>query len=125
MKPIDKLNNMERAKLLHQFFPQEIPELIVFTLSMSETIEEDKARIMERWKHLGMSANILLQLSASVRGSILKYGDELSVSSMLFAKELFLGYRAHFMIYCLEQFTVTRQHPNKRFAQQVAVFFDL
>jgi hypothetical protein len=125
MKPLDKLSNMERARLLHQLFPAEIPALIEFTLSMCETVPEEKEMIVKRWEHTTISFSMLLQLAESVKANILKYGDAIHTSSRLFAEQLFLGYRAFFMVYCLEQFTKTKKHPNERFAQMAAILFNL
>lgn len=42
MKPLDNLKNVERAKLLHELFPDEIPAMLKFLKSLSITIEEKK-----------------------------------------------------------------------------------
>lgn len=42
MKPLDNLNNVEKAKLLHELILDEIPAVLKYVKSLTITIEEEK-----------------------------------------------------------------------------------
>ncbi len=42
MKALNQLNNPQKAKLLHQLFPGEMPALIDFVQGMCEAVKENQ-----------------------------------------------------------------------------------
>lgn len=42
MKPLNNLNNVEKAKLLHELFPDEIPAILTFVKNLSITMRKKK-----------------------------------------------------------------------------------
>ena len=48
MKPLENLINVEKARLLHELFTQEIPALLEYTNNMCLTIQEDEQLAREQ-----------------------------------------------------------------------------
>jgi hypothetical protein len=50
MKPLDELTSREKAKLLHELFPSEIPGLIEFIQEICNTIHREEDIIKLEWE---------------------------------------------------------------------------
>ncbi|MEJ7678758.1 MAG: hypothetical protein WKG06_13045 [Segetibacter sp.] len=123
MKPLDNLNNVERAKLLHELFPDEIPAILKFVKSLNITIEEEKEMLNSKWDNQLFSFAFWLSLAKDAEKKINQYGDKLHKSSRLFAGQLFDGYAALYLSHCLVQLTHQQKHQNIKFAKTVEVLF--
>lgn len=123
MKPLAALINTEKAKILHDLFPGEIPGFIEFATGMSEVIQEDEAAQREKWGNHFLSFDLWLTLAGEAAQRIKRYGNKLHNSSALFADQLFDGYLAAFMVHCLTVYTKNRQHPNEKFSIAVDLLF--
>ncbi|MDM8174102.1 hypothetical protein QT327_06995 [Olivibacter sp. 47] len=49
MKSIDELTNTDKAKLIHQLFPEEIAPLLEYTSSFCVRLSEKKAVYESEW----------------------------------------------------------------------------
>ncbi|RKR80669.1 hypothetical protein BDD43_0801 [Mucilaginibacter gracilis] len=123
MKPLENLNNVERAKLLHGLFPAEIPALLKYITGMSQTIAEEQEQIKATWQHPLIAVNLWLSLAAEAERKISQYGDKLKKSSSLFADQLFDGYAAVYLVHCLIQYTTERKLNNQKFSKAVNLLF--
>lgn len=123
MKPLNNLNNVERAKLLHELFPNEIPAILKFVKSLSITIEEEKAMLSRKWDNQLFSFAFWLSLAKDAEKKIDQYGEKLHKSSRLFADQLFDGYAALYLAHCLIQLTSQQEHENKKFVKAVELLF--
>ena len=125
MKPLDKCTNVEKAKLLHQLFPNEIPNLLQFVQGIAQSIKEDEESSRQAWKNGLFTFDFWLSLVVDVETRIEKYGDKLYNSSSLFADQLFDSFLSYFMTYSLILFTTIQQHPNKDFTKAVDLLFNV
>ncbi|WP_423147034.1 hypothetical protein [Rubrolithibacter danxiaensis] len=124
MKPLNNLTNIEKAKLLHDLFPEEIPSLLAFVCNMSITVKEQEQQHRERWENGLFGFDFWLSLLTEVDSKINKYANKLNNRSLLFAEQLFNGYLAMYMVHCLTVYTTNRQHTNKKFTQAVDLLFN-
>jgi len=125
MKPLESLNNVDKAKLLHGLFPAEIPDLLQFVSGMSLTINEEQDRQRSSWgENQLFGFDFWLTLTQQAERTIKKYGKGLEKSSSLFADQLFDGYNAVYMVHCLVIYTTVRQHTNAKFTQAVDLLFN-
>lgn len=124
MKPIDELSNTEKAKLLFQLFPNEIPAYIDFLAAMCETCIENQEQERMAWKNGIITYDFWLSLIMQAQGHIHKYGAGLKLNERLFAEVLFEGYIAMFTVHCLIINTTIKQHPNKKFSQTIDLLFN-
>ena len=123
MKPIERLNNVERAHLLHQLFPAEIPGFLQFVKGMCMTIKEREQQEREEWKNGLFTFDFWLTLICQTEAILLKYGKQLDSSSRLFSDQLFDGYLAIYMAHCLTIYTTTRVHSNEKFTKMADILF--
>jgi hypothetical protein len=123
MKPLIKLSNVERAKLLFELFPEEMPKFISFMIDLTQAIIQDPARLKSKaidqiqttefWQELLINANRRLEL----------YGDKLAKRSKLFSEQLFEGYDSIYAGYCLHQYIIKDEGLNRKFRNAVMLLF--
>lgn len=123
MKPLESLNNVERAKLLHALFPAEIPAFLKYVTGMSMTIEEEQETIKTKWDNQLFAFDFWLSLAREAEKKIKQYGSKLEKSNSLFADQLFDGYTAMYLSHCLYQYTQQRKHTNVKFSSAVELLF--
>ncbi|RYY31177.1 MAG: hypothetical protein EOO04_02220 [Chitinophagaceae bacterium] len=123
MKPLEQLTNVEKARILHQLFPAEIPEFLQFVQNMSITIIEEQERIKATWKHLPCSFACWMHLALEASDNIEHYEKKMHRNGRLFADQLFDGHNTVYLVYCLRQYTEARIHPNEKFILAVQLLF--
>lgn len=124
MKPIDKLLNGDKGRLLHQLFPAEMPGLIQFIKGMCLTLNEEEEKFRATWNNGLFSFDFWLFLCNEAAHKIDKYGTGLSKSGKVFADQLFDGHVGLFTVYCLTEYTQTIQQPNRKFSLAVDLLFN-
>ncbi len=123
MQTLDKLNNVQRAKLLFDLLPADIPAYIDFTKSLAERIKENPDALREKWHTPLLNVEMWIRLALAVHEAIEKYGIKLSKSGRLFSDQLFDGYLALFSVHCLQQFVQLTELKDHRFKAAVELFF--
>jgi len=123
MKPLEQLINVEKARLLHQLFPQEIPALLAYTGNLCKTIQEEEQLLRSQWDNGLFTVDAWLSFVNEVGNKINRYGERLHTQSRLFADQLFDGYLALYMVHSLTQYTTIRQHDNHKFVQAIDLLF--
>jgi hypothetical protein len=124
MKPIYKMNNVDKALLLHQLFPEEIPAFVVYVQRVCQTIKEDENSEAQKAEHAIIGFDFWLQLVDDTERRIERYGVQLHQRPKLFADLLFDGQNALLMQYCLKLYVGTRKHGNQSFTDLVTVLFN-
>ena len=124
MKPLEQLINVEKAKLLHQLFPQEIPALLAYTSSLCSTILEEEQLLRSKWDNGLFTVEAWLSFVKEVGSKINRYGKRLYTQSRLFADQLFDGYLALYMVHCLTIYTTIRKHSDSKFVLAVDLLFN-
>ncbi len=123
MKSLEQLVNVEKAKLLHELFPQEIPALLAYADRLCMTIQEEEQLLRTKWDNGLFTVDAWLSFVKEAGNKIHKYGGRLYTQSRLFADQLFDGYLALYMVHCLTLYTTTRQHENRKFVQAIDLLF--
>lgn len=123
LKKIKKMTIVERARMLHELFPDEIPGLINYVDGMCSTILEDTEANKELWKITVLPFNLWLEQLKAVQNEIHTYREKLHQKSTLFADLLFDGYRACFLIDCLRIYISTQKHSNWKFSAMLEILF--
>lgn len=124
MKNLSAYSNTQKARLLHQLFPEEMAAFLEFTSNLCQTIKEDEDQNRKDWKNGLFTFDFWLQLINQIEDNISSSGSKLNKSSSHFAIQLFDGYLACFSIYTLQLFTTVRLHPNKKFTLAVDLLFN-
>lgn len=123
MKSLEEYNNIDKAELLFQLFPTEIPELVCFIEGMSISIMQDEDR-KRKQPCIDLAAFTRMLLAAKeVHARIEKHEKELNLDRDLFARELCDETLASFTQYCIRLYVSVRQHPNLRFVHAVRMLY--
>ena len=118
MKPIYQLSNRDKATLLYQLFPEEMPALIDFIEGMCISVIEGQERERERWDGF-IPFDLYLEQANAVADNIRKHRSKLAGSQRLFLEKLFGGFLALFTNNVLIIYVTVRQHNNHKFVQAV------
>lgn len=123
MKRLEQLINTEKAALLFQLFPAEIPSFLEYVSNMNETLKEEQERQSANWQGL-ITFEMWMELVSQAEQIIAKYGRRLHKSHRLFSEQLFDGYLAIYLIHCLISYVSIRKHDNKKFVLAVNLLFN-
>lgn len=123
MKPLEQLNNVERAKLLFELFPAAIPASIECIKAIANTICNDPEDLKQKWEGQFFTAAFWIQLATDTKKSIEKNGQQLKKNSRRFSDQLFDGYNALFTVHCLQQYITLEECSDKAFAKAVEMLF--
>ena len=124
MKPLENLINVEKARLLHELFPQEIPALLEYVNDMCLTIQEDEQLTRNQWENGLLTVEAWLSFVEEVRNKIERYGKRMHKQSRLFADQLFDGHVAIYMVHCMTLYTTIRKHPTHKFSLAIDLLFN-
>lgn len=81
MKPLEQLTNIEKARLLHQLFPEEIPALLLYIEGVSQGIRDREPQERAAWTNGICSFDCWLSLISDSQRSIRHYGNRLHNNS--------------------------------------------
>ena len=123
MKPLEQLNNVERAKLLHELFKTEIPAFLTFAKNTAVIIREQQETYRNAWKDQLFTFDFWLRLACDTGEKIDRYGAKLESQSKLFSDQLFDGYHALFMAHCLHQYIQVHRAKNEKFTKAIELLF--
>ena len=123
MKSLDKLNNVERAKLLFELFPDSIKGFVEWAQIYLESglTEESLANMAKTWNNGMISYEMWVDLLRGVKKVIDKYKPTLHKSKFHFSDQLFDGYLAFVSTTLLSVYT--EKQNNKKFNQTINLLF--
>ncbi|WP_299568481.1 hypothetical protein [uncultured Pedobacter sp.] len=124
MKALTQLNNLEKAALLFDLFPQEMPALVEFIDGMASATLQDPERVRRDWNNPLFNVELWLTWVAQVQQAIATYRTKLCKKRSLFVGQLFDGYLACFSNYCIEVYFTTIAQPNKRYEHAAKMLYD-
>ncbi|MBS1526298.1 MAG: hypothetical protein JST19_11655 [Bacteroidetes bacterium] len=123
MKPLKTLNNSQKAKLLHELFPDEMPAVVDFLKGYSEAFKEHEDMNRRAWKNPLFSFDFWLTLVNWTDTILTNNGKRITNSASLFADQLFDGHTAMYVTDCLKTYITIRRHPNTKFVHAVNMLF--
>jgi hypothetical protein len=123
MKPLTKLSNVERAKLLFELFPEEMPKFVDFIKDLTQAIIEDPSKLKSKAIEQIHTTEFWQELVNDTKGRLDKYGKRLAKRSKLFGDQLFEGYKSIYASYCLHQYITKTEGLNRKFRYAVLLLF--
>ena len=123
MQPLNLMNNVAKARLLHNLLREEIPEFLGYLNEMSETVLNDQARIRAEWNNGIMPVDMWFELAKQVQAVIAKYPKDLYRSANVFADQLFDGFLAIFTRQALYNYTQLEKQTDPKFKPAVELLF--
>lgn len=123
MKPLDQLNIVERAKLLHDLFPECIPEFIEYAKRLASYTEDNAETIRKNWKEQLFGFDLWLGYARDAKNRIEKQNSKLVKSSRLFSDQLFDGYLAFWTADAINKYVDEKMFPHGKFRKMVQILF--
>jgi hypothetical protein len=123
MKPLNKLSNVERAKLLFELFPEEMPKFRSFMIELTEAIITDPAKLKSKAIDQIHTTEFWQELVNTAQRRLGQYGKRLAKRSRLFSEQFFDGYDSIYAAYCLHQYIIKDEGLNRKFRNAVLLFF--
>lgn len=123
MKRLEQLNNVERARILFELFPSEIPAFLEFQKAVTDNLVRDPDQLKEKWENQFFNFDFWMSLVKDVQQKLEKHSFNLSKKSRLFSDQLFDGYLALYSAHCLHQYAIHGKLENPRFVHAIEVFF--
>ena len=89
MKAINQLTNTDKAKLLHELFPDEIPALLEDIQAVCTHFKDNREAFAKTWDFGLMTFDMWLQLAEQADKPIDKHRRNMIKSSKVFSEQLF------------------------------------
>lgn len=109
MKPLERMNNVEKGKMLADLLPEELPNITLFISKEIERFLKNEDHNKSIWKGTLITANFWYSLVRNVEKAIKQCGSKLHKNHRWFADQLFDGYNALFTIHCLIEYASTAE----------------
>lgn len=123
MQPLNMMNNVAKARLLHSLLRIEIPEFLGYLRGLTETILNDKDRIRTEWDNGFLSPDMWFELAERVQAVMARYPKDLYKSPNVFADQLFHGHLAIFTRHALTTYIGQDKQTDPKFKPAVELLF--
>ena len=124
MQPLKQLSNIQKARLIHALFFQEMSAFLEFLEKQCLIIDDNREEIKREWKQNLLTADMWLELSEETARCLKKFGKGLRNSSAVFSDQLFFGYGAIFMNHQLQQYVENNRHADPKFKTAIDLFIN-
>lgn len=123
MQPLTLMNNVAKARLLHNLLREEIPGFLRYLNELTETVLNDKEAIAKAWDNGFLNVEMWFELAERVQVIMAKYPKDLYRSSNVFADQLFDGYLAIFTRHALTSYVQLDKQTDPKFKPAVELLF--
>lgn len=113
MKTLNQMDNLDRAYLLANLFPDELKNMIDFIEKEAYFCQNNKEQILKNWTAKHITAELWYNLIDFFERRYKKNGTRLYKNKKTFRDQLFDGYDALFSINALVNFTAQPQCSKK------------
>lgn len=121
MKAKDRLNNVERGKLLADLFPNEVQGILNAIPTYYKILIENEEEIRKNWDSPLIAVGLWYRLAEGINEIIEKEADKL-LKSKRFSDELFYGYNAFFTIDCIVKYADKERNGSSFHYMVMALF---
>lgn len=122
MKPINKMHNVERGRLLADLLPLELPKIIRYMETEVAQMRAHEQFIRSHWAGVICTSDFWFSLVGNIDKKIKKCGSRLHTRHGWFADQLFDGYDALFTLYCLQEYA-TKIECSRQLSQAIHLIF--
>jgi hypothetical protein len=123
MKSLEQLTNVERAKLLHTLFPENIEGFLNYAIGLIEYLETNKNELSESWAGQFFTFDAWYDLAMDAKQRIDSYRSQLIKRSGMFADQLFDGYTCFWTADTLIKYAEHGKSVPKRFKAMIEILF--
>lgn len=122
MKSLTMLINSEKAKLLHDLFPSEIPALLDFIDAWNHKLEIEQEAIRKDWDLGLISFDQWYSLSRQTADLLKRHRSNMIRSSRVFSDQLFFSYTVLYVTDCIIKYA-DWESDSPKFKLAVALLF--
>lgn len=123
MKSLNEMNNVEKARLLHDLFTDEIKRIIEFILQTANEVITEPEKIKDNWGGKPFSVDGWIVLAKDTDRRIVRNFDALIKMKQRFSDQLFDGYSAMFTLQCMQDYLQVCK--NSKFNEAIEFLFDV
>ncbi|OOQ56598.1 hypothetical protein [Mucilaginibacter pedocola] len=123
MQPLNLMDNVAKARLLHSLLREEIPAFLAYLNELTETVLNEQERIRQEWDNGMLSPEMWFGLAEQVQAIMAKYPKGLYRSPNVCADQLFDGFLAIFTRYALNNYVANDRHADPKFKPAVELLF--
>lgn len=120
MKCLKSLTNVERAKLLYDLLPEEMPALYERIEVISKMVVDRAEELRATWSNPILSANEWIMLATDMQNQLKQHTGKLKTAKA-YSEELFGGFLGMFSAHCVAQHA--SQTDNRKFQAAATLFF--
>lgn len=124
MKALHSFTNVDKAKLIHALFIDEIPAFLAHAQALSAYMRDNPDEVQSVWKNQLFGVDFWFQLAEDADRKIKRYGKQLEKSSNVFADQLFDGYGALYLNHCLTTYAEKGKNADPKFKTAVDLFIN-
>jgi hypothetical protein len=122
LKPLKDMVNSEKARLLHELFPDEMPKLLEDIKAVCTDFQERKEEYTKNWNDGFVPFNYWLSLSQETANIIKRHGLTMVKSSRVFSDQLFYTYTFLFVNDRIIKYA-ERVSEDEKFKQAVKMLY--
>lgn len=122
MKALDKFENTDKLRLLHDLFPQEMPQVLNDILAFCEDFKNNIDEYRKSWNSGFMTVDYWLSLSIETEKLIKQYKFDMLKSRKVFADQLSYIYTVLFVNDRILKYGENRCR-NEKFKLAVTILF--
>jgi hypothetical protein len=124
MRHFRNMSRVDKAKLLHKLFPDDVIAFIVFEKFAATAFQRDKETHRKNWREDDrFQFDFWLSIVDDAVKRIQRHELDLTKKSDLFADQLFEGYTYYFTLYCLEIFIESNKCTNDKMREAIKFLF--
>lgn len=121
MKPLKDMNNTDKAKLIHAFFPDDINHMLTFFQDTASLILNSPSLMPEDWNRK-IDLSLWQHEAAALMEKINQSRTKMIADADFFATTLFKGYLDFFPLQCLKDYTLLS--PNQKLIETIELLFE-
>ena len=125
MEALEYTSLISKARILHRWFPEEIPALLDTMDGMLKAIQQEVPQRLKGWEFNIMNDALQETLLKEAQQVIREHGAAMHSNDKLFAEQLFTGLKRVYTGYCLITYAPTRKLHNRKFAIAVELLFGI
>lgn len=122
MEALNKINNVEKGRLIAALFPEETERIVAAVKSTCDYLFDNEQQIRQEWDVSFIPAELWYRIAANLRDAIAKNGNRIFKNKRTFADQLFDGYNAMLTIDCIVKSKYGTD--DAKFRQAVELFFE-
>jgi hypothetical protein len=123
MKSLENLTNADKAALIFDLFPGQMPGYLQHALRFYDTLEKNKEELSASWDNGFITLPAWCSFAQYLQKIITEQGNKLLKQRSLFVAALFDGYGFLVAIHCMLQYAKSKGESDPKFKSIVITLF--